>query len=67
MSPLDPAQLVAQLVGRHPVAVSISTGKYNETNIVALCNDGTLWEYSQVRQDWYQLPAIPQPTPQETR
>ena len=56
-----------QPADRHPVAISTAVSQHNSTIVAALCNDGTVWEYFAATGEWYQLPAIPQPTAQETR
>ena len=28
-------------------------------NLVALCDDGTIWKYEQCSKTWFQLPKIP--------
>jgi hypothetical protein len=63
MSALHPSELI----GRYPIAISTALSGESSWSVVALCNDGTIWDYEPARPEaWEQLPAIPQPTPQET-
>ncbi len=57
--------MTTQLPERYPVAISASIDN-GEPLIVAVCNDGTLWDYWSCSKEWCQLPAIPPPPPQET-
>jgi hypothetical protein len=63
MSALHPSELI----GRYPIAISTALSGDGGMAVVALCNDGTIWDYDPRKERWEQLPAIPQPTPQETR
>lgn len=35
--------------------------------ILALCNDGTVWEYQHLREEWVKFSAIPQPLDDTTK
>lgn len=49
--------------------IQIATAGVNNTRrtqcdyiIIALCDDGTVWQYQPYTQEWEQTIAIPQPT-----
>lgn len=45
---------------RTPIQISVSECECH-TNVVALCNDGTMWIIDQAHDDeWEKLPDIPQ-------
>jgi hypothetical protein len=33
----------------------------NEVNVIALCNDGTIWRWAEYNGSWGQIAPIPQP------
>ncbi|MDO4698323.1 MAG: hypothetical protein Q4A60_06595 [Pasteurellaceae bacterium] len=38
----------------------IASGAGNQSVVIALCDDGTVWRYDNIAREWFQLPGIRQ-------